>query len=1040
MKQFKRTLYLLTTIFGLLFVVGCFKQTQTVTFLLGYDEQTYEVVEIDKNTRVTRPQDPEREGYTFLDWYQGDEPYNFNEVVKEDLVLKGKWNIRSYRVNFDVDGINRQLVNYKNKAIEPEEPTKEGYTFLGWYLNDVLYDFDSEVTSHISLTAKWEEITSNPTIKYTVTFNHGYDSLTTIKQVEEGSRVEELILADREGYNFLGWYLDNQLFGFDTIITSDITLYAKWEEVVVPVKRYNVTFDYGYDGIKTVRQINEGNKVEELTPSTREGYTFIGWYLNEQPFDFDTPIIENITLIAKWHELVQTYTVTFNSDGGNYTPDSITDIVSGSFIDAPETNPEKLYSFFLGWTYNNEIVNFPFKVTKNCVLTAKWMDIESNNINISSFMLLDEGERAVITGIITSFSLYEYISIEDETGATLVKITGYNTRDLENIGYKKGTEIAAYVTKTTIGYLTVAETSMDVVLKYSFTQPVPNSVNITGYTTLTNFKYRLIDHDGLVITNINDVGNKLIFTLETDGLTLSAIYDIRYYFANYELLRELKVNDIVELKSVILIYNGYYFVGIGSNLEINKVGTYTDPEEKLFKIFYLNDTHGAILNNGYELGLAKIGNYIKKESDQDSIFITGGDMFQGELLSNSSKGAVMIEIFNNIGLDAFVLGNHEFDWGLDVILSYFDPNTTGVKANFPLLAANVKRKVDNERPEFIDSHVIITRGSYRIGIIGVIGKGLESSIMRYRVEDYYFADPYTAVSDTINEIESLVDFVLVVNHDSDSSFNNAVSTLPKVRGIFNGHTHQVEQFYPNDIPCMQSGGNGQRVGRMELLINKNTGYSLVHSSITNLYNHEHLNSPDMEIEFIINTYYDSVRHLYEEEIIKANRNLSQSELAFFIAELMVSEAEGAVLGIQNSGGTRASIYQGSIMASDVFKVSPFDNRVVSVEITGADLKTLYNRETYTYLKIPYDSIDDYEYYRVATNDYFFYNNFNRSIFESVYDEVMIHADLYEAFYAYLVRLKDAGYTYFEPDAGIVASYNMPLYFYAERKETSLYLS
>ena len=56
--------------------------------------------------------------------------------------------------------------------------------------------------------------------------------------------------------------------------------------------------------------------MEELTPSTREGYTFIGWYLNEQPFDFDTPIIENITLIAKWHELVQTYTVTFNSDGG----------------------------------------------------------------------------------------------------------------------------------------------------------------------------------------------------------------------------------------------------------------------------------------------------------------------------------------------------------------------------------------------------------------------------------------------------------------------------------------------------------------------------------------------------------------------------------------------------------------------------------------------------------------------------------------------------------------------------------------------------
>ena len=113
---------------------------------------------------------------------------------------------------------------------------------------------------------------------------------------------------------------------------------------------------------------------------------------------------------------------------------------------------------------------------------------------------------------------------------------------------------------------------------------------------------------------------------------------------------------------------------------------------------------GAILYNpqNSELGMAKIANYIKNLKTENSIFVTGGDILQGQIISNSNRGALFIEIFNNLNLDAFVIGNHEFDWGLDVILPYFDPATMGIKANFPLLGANVIEKATGQRPNFID--------------------------------------------------------------------------------------------------------------------------------------------------------------------------------------------------------------------------------------------------------------------------------------------------------------------------------------------------
>src|SRR5690606_22609607 len=93
------------------------------------------------------------------------------------------------------------------------------------------------------------------------------------------------------------------------------------------------------------------------------------------------------------------------------------------------------------------------------------------------------------------------------------------------------------------------------------------------------------------------------------------------------------------------------------------------PQNVSFNIYYINDFHGAILNADGQMGFARIGNLIideKSKHKDTTLFITGGDILQGQLISNWYNGASTIELLNDMELDAFVVGNHEFDWGIDV--------------------------------------------------------------------------------------------------------------------------------------------------------------------------------------------------------------------------------------------------------------------------------------------------------------------------------------------------------------------------------------
>ena len=179
----------------------------------------------------TPPATPTWTGHTFSGWdsdNDGDVDYLPGATitgVNSALELKAVWDVIYYTVTFDVDGSTYQTQNiaYNGKATEPIAPTKENYTFVGWYNGDDKYDFNTPVTQNIVLTAKWE------IYKYTVSFDSAGGSAVPAQTVDHGSTIK-LPTVTKPGYIFMGWKCGNVTYqaGETVTITGDMTFTAIW--------------------------------------------------------------------------------------------------------------------------------------------------------------------------------------------------------------------------------------------------------------------------------------------------------------------------------------------------------------------------------------------------------------------------------------------------------------------------------------------------------------------------------------------------------------------------------------------------------------------------------------------------------------------------------------------------------------------------------------------------------------------------------------------------------------------------------------------
>ena len=261
--------------------------TYKVTF--NIDGKTT-VTDVLSGNQVSKPTNPTKEGYTFEGWYLDDEEFDFTTAITSDITLVAKFTkidepdepeVERFTVTFNSNGgsrVSSKTVNEGSKVSKPANPTRTGYTFISWQLNGKDYNFNSPVTSNITLVAKWEK---KPEVKkYTVTFDSDGGSSVSSKTVNEGSKVSKPANPTKSGYTFISWQLNGKDYNFNSPVTSNITLVAKWEK---KPSTYTMTYT-PYDQFSPAGtiQILENGKVIAFTAILNSEGTAIGKYNAEE--------------------------------------------------------------------------------------------------------------------------------------------------------------------------------------------------------------------------------------------------------------------------------------------------------------------------------------------------------------------------------------------------------------------------------------------------------------------------------------------------------------------------------------------------------------------------------------------------------------------------------------------------------------------------------------------------------------------------------------------------------------------------------------
>ncbi|PJM74841.1 InlB B-repeat-containing protein [Bifidobacterium simiarum] len=196
---------------------------------------------VNSGAKVKQPANPTRAGYTFAGWYYGNAKWDFNRAVTGNITLTAQWTKNAVPVTYRTVAFNSnggsavasQKVANGQKATQPANPTRAGYTFAGWYNGKTKYDFNKPVTANLTLTAQWTK-NAVPVVYRTVAFNSNGGSAVASQKVANGAKVAQPKNPSRSGYTFAGWYYGNAKWDFNRGVTANITLTAKWTKNSTP--------------------------------------------------------------------------------------------------------------------------------------------------------------------------------------------------------------------------------------------------------------------------------------------------------------------------------------------------------------------------------------------------------------------------------------------------------------------------------------------------------------------------------------------------------------------------------------------------------------------------------------------------------------------------------------------------------------------------------------------------------------------------------------------------------------------------------------
>lgn len=369
-------------------------------------------------------------------------------------------------------------------------------------------------------------------------------------------------------------------------------------------------------------------------------------------------------------------------------------------------------------------------------------------------------------------------------------------------------------------------------------------------------------------------------------------------------------------------------------------------------ILQTNDFHGNLLaltdaKKNSVAGAAReatIINSVRSTFGKDHVLLVdAGDAIQGATVANLFQGKSVIDAYNAMGYDVATLGNHEWDYGQQVLkdriaeakFDYVNANVTGVNLGWK-------------------SNVIKNVAGINIGLFGVITSDLPTIVAPSSLTGVGVADPIATAQNQIVDLKGQgAQYIVALSH---CGFENGGAPLdpaiaagaPGINLIIGGHSHTVlkVEVMVGKTMITQTGTAGAYVGKEVIdfatyrgkVIRQNVSYELV-PTVTSV-------PENPTIKAIVDGYNNQLKGKLSVVVGKAlvaldgeraDVRTKETNLGNYIADWM-RISTGADIAFENGGSIRISVPAGDVTVGSIFGVLPFDNFLVVLEIKGSILK------------------------------------------------------------------------------------------------------
>lgn len=298
-----------------------------------------------------------KEGHTFKHWIDADENVltASTTMPAEEVTYTAVWDVNTYKVNWSVDDsvISTDDILYGKNIVAPADPTKTGYTFGGWYTDaeftNKVTDFGTMPATDVTYYCKWEPNTNTAyTVKHYQRPVSSFDDPVLVDTDHLTGTTDDVVVPDVKDYP-----------GFVAPETQNVTILADGSLVVeyyYERAKYNLSWVCG-NGLSTeVEALKYGEQIFQLANPTKAGYTFEGWYVDEdytgtKITSFGTMPANDISYYAKWS--INTYGISYTYNGGSWK----SEVGKGAYTVETDTfvlpELQKTGYTFLGWTGSN---------------------------------------------------------------------------------------------------------------------------------------------------------------------------------------------------------------------------------------------------------------------------------------------------------------------------------------------------------------------------------------------------------------------------------------------------------------------------------------------------------------------------------------------------------------------------------------------------------------------------------------------------------------------------------------------------------------